>query len=204
MNITKLVGTAVFSTALVLGVSHAEEKAHQHDHEAMDHSGHDHHGMAKEGKDHGKKGIGSPEVKQSLGQVLDAYLPLQTALVESDKAKAEAALKALELTLEKSGKLKADKAGDAFAAHLEKLGKNVDAMQSAGDLETMRREFSPLSRELIATLKHFGYQSEHMARIAHCPMALKEGADWIQSGEKVMNPYYGDKMLHCGSIQSTI
>lgn len=34
----------------------------------------------------------------------------------------------------------------------------------------------------------------------HCPMAFdKKGAYWIQEEEEVMNPYFGSKMLRCGS-----
>ena len=41
--------------------------------------------------------------------------------------------------------------------------------------------------------------------LMHCPMAFKnKGADWLQNSKDVINPYYGDKMLTCGSTKETI
>ena len=31
-----------------------------------------------------------------------------------------------------------------------------------------------------------------------------EGGFWFSEEKEIMNPYFGDKMLHCGSIQKTI
>ena len=40
---------------------------------------------------------------------------------------------------------------------------------------------------------------------AHCPMAFKDqGADWLQSGNDILNPYFGAKMLKCGEISGQL
>jgi Cu(I)/Ag(I) efflux system membrane fusion protein len=31
-----------------------------------------------------------------------------------------------------------------------------------------------------------------------------EGADWLSKEEQVQNPYFGDQMLTCGTVQETI
>ena len=37
--------------------------------------------------------------------------------------------------------------------------------------------------------------------IQHCPMAdNNKGADWLSLNKAIKNPYFGDKMLHCGSV----
>lgn len=39
----------------------------------------------------------------------------------------------------------------------------------------------------------------------YCPMAFNnEGAFWLSTSKEIMNPYFGDKMLHCGSTKGTI
>jgi len=36
----------------------------------------------------------------------------------------------------------------------------------------------------------------------YCPMAFQnKGAYWLSSEKKIMNPYFGDKMLHCGVVK---
>jgi len=38
-----------------------------------------------------------------------------------------------------------------------------------------------------------------------CPMAFDyEGATWISREREVMNPYFGDEMLHCGVVRRSI
>ena len=39
----------------------------------------------------------------------------------------------------------------------------------------------------------------------NCPMALNgQGANWLSMNEKIRNPYMGQKMPGCGSVQETI
>ena len=39
----------------------------------------------------------------------------------------------------------------------------------------------------------------------YCPMAFEgKGGYWLSNSKEVRNPYYGDKMLKCGSVQETI
>lgn len=41
--------------------------------------------------------------------------------------------------------------------------------------------------------------------VAYCPMAFGyTGGTWLQANNKVLNPYQGSRMLHCGAIQRKI
>ena len=31
-----------------------------------------------------------------------------------------------------------------------------------------------------------------------------QGAEWLQTGDEVRTPYFGEKMLHCGQIRGRI
>ncbi len=41
--------------------------------------------------------------------------------------------------------------------------------------------------------------------VVHCPMAFGDsGADWLSAVPAVLNPYFGDAMLTCGSLTDTL
>lgn len=48
----------------------------------------------------------------------------------------------------------------------------------------------------------FGHQGSETWYLAHCPMAFdNKGADWLQRGEPIRNPYFGSRMFRCGEIR---
>ena len=71
----------------------------------------------------------------------------------------------------------------------------VQAVARAGDIETMRQRFKPLSEFLAALDLPRGF-----AR-AYCPM-YDGGANWVQLDGPVRNPYYGSTMLTCGVVDA--
>lgn len=81
------------------------------------------------------------------------------------------------------------------------LTKNADLMGAIDDLETQkdidgqRESFKSISKHLITYAKREKLDGLYEA---NCPMA---SADWLQSTSEVKNPYYGAKMLTCGSAK---
>lgn len=69
---------------------------------------------------------------------------------------------------------------------------------AAQDIATARSAFKTMSEGMIEYLNATSdKQSGHM--IVHCPMTFAgKGAPWVQKEGKVMNPYEGAMMLHCG------
>lgn len=142
--------------------------------------------------------------RQQLMEVVHQYLPLKEALVGTDPAAAKTAAEGLLAALEKveMSLLK----GDAHMFWMEKL----KAMQSHGksitgsdDVEEQRKQFSFLTEALIDALKAFGTTDENLY-VQYCPMAFNnQGADWLSTEEVIKNPYFGDKMLTCGSVKLT-
>ena len=54
-------------------------------------------------------------------------------------------------------------------------------------------------------MQSFGTSFESPLYIQYCPMANNDqGATWISSKEEIVNPYFGDLMLHCGNIEEII
>jgi len=79
----------------------------------------------------------------------------------------------------------------------------ADIVQGAGrvgapDIATARAAFKKMSDGMITWAKaHPDAQTGKM--LVHCPMTFQgKGGLWIQTEGKVMNPYEGSRMLHCG------
>lgn len=120
--------------------------------------------------------------------IFQHYLRLRTALVESDGEEAVAAAKDLTEQL-------TDEQGQALTA--------ARVITEADNLDAQRAAFADLSEEL-APLFSRGIKSGTIYR-QHCPMAFDgAGADWISDAKEIRNPYFGDKMLTCGSVVETI
>ncbi len=128
-----------------------------------------------------------PAEKAGDGTVLSPYLAIQDTLA-SDK-------------LDKLPEMGANviKATESIATE-----PGVDSIvQGAGrvgaqDIQTARTAFKKMSAGMIDYLKaHPDKQAGHV--IVHCPMTFSgKGALWVQKEGKVMNPYEGAMMLHCG------
>jgi membrane fusion protein, copper/silver efflux system len=145
------------------------------------------------------------DFKEQLAGISATYLLLKDALVATDKVQATnaakqilEALNTVDMALVK---------GDAHVYWMEQL----EAMQahsskitSLNDIKEQRNQFSFFSRALINTIKVFGVPNDTLY-VQHCPMANdNNGADWISKEKVVKNPYYGDKMLTCGTVTDTI
>lgn len=120
-----------------------------------------------------------------LQKALEQYIKIQTALAaDSLKGIPEAALAIAETAKSNPEILP------------EGLASQAAALAKAGDLQSARSDFKPLS---VTFIKALSAQKEKTGKYfaATCPMA---GAAWIQVGKKIANPYYGTGMLTCGSI----
>ncbi|HHN78557.1 MAG TPA: efflux RND transporter periplasmic adaptor subunit, partial [Phycisphaerales bacterium] len=69
-------------------------------------------------------------------------------------------------------------------------------------IDEARARFERMSEGIITLLGEFGPPEGETLNLAHCPMAFDfKGADWVQRGEEIRNPYFGSEMLACGSIK---
>lgn len=118
---------------------------------------------------------------------LTEYYNLKDALVSSNEINAQKAAKSL---LENSN-----------------YGKEINAVSekiaNSNDLEMQRIAFEELSIMLYEKIKNKA--SGETIYKQFCPMAFDgKGAFWLSNEEKIMNPYYGDQMLHCGKVIETL
>jgi Cu(I)/Ag(I) efflux system membrane fusion protein len=139
-----------------------------------------------------------PEFLDSLTPVYEAYLDAQERLAADDF----------------EGYLRAAAAlGNAVGSTRESMlvGEGLGAWRLAAsalrpreepaDIEAARAAFERMSDAAIDLQRRFGHAGDRSWRHAFCPMAFDfEGADWLQRGEEINNPYFGASMLQCGEI----
>ena len=131
-------------------------------------------------------------------KLIAAYLGVQKKLAADDAKGAQAAF----------GQLKAaadlkELAGDA--ALKQKIATSAAAGASAKDISAARAAFVKASDGMLEWLKREGNPLANNLRVAHCPMAQDgKGARWLQTENKVANPYFGSEMLECGSLEKEL
>lgn len=127
----------------------------------------------------------------AVNAVFEHYEKLTDALVKGDAAAAKIAAAAIE-----TGAPAADPSGKLAAA-----AKTIGA---APDVKAQRDAFSALNDTFIGLVKTSGLSSGQL-HVQHCPMALdNKGANWISRSTEIRNPYFGDEMLTCGSVEETL
>lgn len=133
----------------------------------------------------------APQFEDSLvNNVYQHYIHLKTALVNNDDSEAKNGAESLETVL--------------TAAENTEVAAIAADIKSAGDIEARRAFFDNLSESLTSFFKSKKLVSGVIYK-QHCPMANNDnGGSWLSSEKEIRNPYYGDKMLKCGTIEEEI
>lgn len=72
------------------------------------------------------------------------------------------------------------------------------------DLNKQRDFFVTITSEMEQMVKNAAITSGEIYK-QFCPMAFEgKGGYWLSDSKEVRNPYYGDKMLKCGSVIHTV
>lgn len=137
-----------------------------------------------------------------LQPVFDAYFGLKDAFVQSNAsgiqqytASLNKAFKAVEM-----GKL-SHEAHTVWMQKSEQLIALTKQLTAEKNMDKQRKTFATISQELYALAKvaklgdNIYYQT--------CPM-FNGGSQWLSKEESIKNPFYGSKMLSCGSTLETI
>ncbi len=141
------------------------------------------------------------EVSAFSASIMKDYLSLKSALVGSNQkaAASQAALLTKHLNdFDKSYfRLKEKQAFDKLQPAIRT---HADAIAKSG-LAEQRQHFKSLSEAMyaFATLFATGRPLYH----EYCPM-YEGGALWLSDARQIENPYFGSKMMHCGSVKEVI
>jgi hypothetical protein len=140
-------------------------------------------------------------VQKQIGASLTSYYTLKDALVDSDAAKASVEADELAKTFDAVDATKMTAAQKTLWGKLEKLLR-LDAKHIKDNKETehQREHFAKLSNNMYALVFKFK-ANETEAYLQYCPM---KKSSWLSNSKDVRNPYYGNKMLDCGSVKATL
>lgn len=168
-------------------------------------TGHNHGGSSPSAAAPAKPMEVSKQATAAVKQLFDLYFPLKDALVKADLATAKKQAGDLKNAFEKTSMgLFTGEAHNHWMNHSAAAVEALNKIAVARDMEEARKYFKPLSGQMVALAKAFGPFGETVY-VQHCPMADNNtGADWLSLDEQIKNPYFGDKMLKCGSVTATI
>lgn len=160
--------------------------------------GHAHSGTSKQDEAHSRtaKPAGEDEAAQSavieadaLAALLPHYRELAAALASDSLEDAQKAARAT--------------AEAAMASGVHDIHSLANEAGEAVSIEDIRKRFDQLSEILIGSLETHSAPGEDLY-LAFCPMAFgNRGARWLQWNDDILNPYFGDMMLKCGTIEKT-
>jgi Cu(I)/Ag(I) efflux system membrane fusion protein len=141
------------------------------------------------------------EFRVQLTSMVAANFELIRALAEDDFAGAQQASRALREHLKAIDRhLLSGEAHERWMQLWGRLRAPVDRAAAAQGITSLREALRDLTAPLADVIRSFGLREGTVARLMHCPMAFdNSGADWVQTGEQIANPYYGASMLRCGS-----
>jgi hypothetical protein len=143
--------------------------------------------------------------QKQLASVFTAYVELKDAFVSSDASKVKGEAAETNDALGKVDmKLLTGAAHNDWMTYLSPMQTSLKEIQSSTDIEAQRKSFSTLSDNLYKSIKAFGLGGKE-AFYDFCPMAFNnEGAYWLSDAQAIKNPYFGDKMLTCGSVKEKL
>ncbi len=148
------------------------------------------------------------DFQMQLGEVVNNYLLLKDAFVDSNEKDVEAAA---QKTLDALGKvnmtlLKGD-VHNQWMKLQNPIEDNLKGIIQMKGIEMKRSHFSIVSDKLSEAIKTFGIHNTETSAlyIEFCPMAFdSKGAFWISETKEIKNPYFGSAMLTCGEVKETL
>ncbi len=130
--------------------------------------------------------------------LLQKYLGIKNALIDgnSDKAASSSAaiyefMKGFDKSLLTTDQKKVyDDIESDLKEHAEHISKSK--------INHQREHFAMMSKDMYDMVKAFG--AGMTLYHDHCPM-FKDGSMWLSESKDIRNPYYGQKMMDCGSVE---
>lgn len=142
------------------------------------------------------------DAAEAIRELVAATFAFTEALAADDAGKANSTV--AELT-EAFATLQKAKVPASLDEPIERLIDAAAGLDAEADIEQHREALDSLSQALIGLLQASHVEGLGAVYRAYCPMAFSNrGASWLTPEEQVLNPYFGDRMLLCGSIEETL
>lgn len=142
---------------------------------------------------------------QHAAPMIKAYLELTAALARDDLDPASLGLQRMREALKQAIPHGVqDEDADLFRSGIAALVGSLPTAERP-TIDDLRSRLPELTESLVHFLRTFGHDRPAPIVRAFCPMARNSrGAEWLQEGEQIANPYFGAAMLRCGEIRGRI
>lgn len=154
---------------------------------------------------------------KSTDSVVNAYLNIKNAFVNTDTAAAKTAARNFIELLDRLPieELKKDTATifETVQGNIADIKSNATSLLQQTDITEMRKDFSMVTEMMYPSFfTAINYEGPKLY-FANCPMAFSDSisANWISSSAEIVNPYMGKNhptyhsgMLACGSVKDSI
>lgn len=122
------------------------------------------------------------------GKVWHNYLEIKMALTNNDANRVKDVAREM---------------AESFSAEREAMKSIARKMADTDDIEKQRKLFADFT-EMAGPMFEEALSKGTIYK-KFCPMAFNnKGAFWYADVEEITNPYFGDKMLNCGSVEKII
>lgn len=142
-----------------------------------------------------------PGVAAFMKAMAGHYIGIKNALVNGNTGDAVSHATAMSKSLKGFDKslLTADQK-KLYDQYEPGIREDADHISESNDLDHKRSHFAMLSDGMYNLVKAFG--AGMTLYHDHCPMARdNQGAMWLSETKEIRNPYFGDKMMTCGSVE---
>tara|TARA_R110002111_G_scaffold247140_5_gene310196 strand:+ start:8980 stop:11070 length:2091 start_codon:yes stop_codon:yes gene_type:complete len=137
---------------------------------------------------------------KTLDELYSTYFSIQK-MFASDKKITEAQAKTLnQLSTQLAGD---SRLSEPVRSELKQIATDAEHLHHLS-LDEARKKFKTISHAVVALATQVR-GSDNRLSFHHffCPMVPQGEGDWLQADDKLLNPYFGSKMLHCGELVST-
>jgi hypothetical protein len=142
----------------------------------------------------------------SMDEVVSHYLHVKNALANDNGSEAASGAKAMAASLDKIDH--SALAGDQMKLYMdlaESLKEHAEHITAnASKIDHQREHFIMMSKDVYDLVKGFG--ASKALYVDHCPMAdNNKGANWLSDTKEITsNPYMGQKMPKCGTVEKVV
>ena len=159
----------------------------------------------------------SDAFNNSTDSVVNAYLEIKNAFVNTDTAAAKTAVRNFIALLDRLpvDELKKDTATifETVQSNISDIKSNATSLLNQTDITEMRKDFSMVTEMIYPSFfTAINYEGPKLY-LENCPMAFSDSisANWISNSAEIVNPYMGKNhptyhsgMLACGSVKDSI
>lgn len=168
------------------------------------HEGHNHSNTEGDEMSHAKKNIEQNKTKNpATTPIIDSYLQIKNGLVADDNKATAKGGAAMITAFTKFDMTKLT--GDTHKEYMEILESAKEHAEHIvkSDIAHQREHFEVLTTDINDLITLLG--TEKTLYKTFCPMVNNnKGAYWLSEIKEIKNPYFGAKMMKCGSVKKQI